>query len=242
MGVKTSPYEKRIWCAFSTALSNVGLPQALHLLDAFFEEAAEDAVASAGQRELRAVVERGFELKVLQRSPHLVLLEKAFYHEHMEPILARRLLLHLKTLQIDGRPALAAEGGGALGAEVLGDFLLHGLDSASAAREVGANGTPQQIELLNLAHSLLHVFVPHCLAKIDRVNYGVLRTEDLARMARTSMVAPSRKLLAVPFVGKDVPSACSEFAHPDVVIGLTVLAYRYARTFFFSYQDQHMLS
>jgi hypothetical protein len=34
-------------------------------------------------------------------------------------------------------------------------------------------------------------------------------------------------LLAVPFVGKDVPSRSSEFAHPDILIGLTILAYRY---------------
>lgn len=27
--------------------------------------------------------------------------------------------------------------------------------------------------------------------------------------------------------GKDVPSAASEFAHPDVVIGLTIMAFRY---------------
>jgi len=38
----------------------------------------------------------------------------------------------------------------------------------------------------------------------------------------------SRLKLAVPFVGKDVPSQSSEFAHPDVIIGLTVLAYRYS--------------
>eukprot|EP01043_Picozoa_sp_COSAG02_P094428 COSAG02_NODE_30865_length_543_cov_1.997748_1_plen_180_part_11 len=37
----------------------------------------------------------------------------------------------------------------------------------------------------------------------------------------------SRKLVAVPFVGKDVPTRASEFSHPDVVIGLTILAYRY---------------
>ena len=37
----------------------------------------------------------------------------------------------------------------------------------------------------------------------------------------------TRKLLAVPFLGKDVPSSASEFAHPDVVIGFTILAYRY---------------
>jgi hypothetical protein len=37
----------------------------------------------------------------------------------------------------------------------------------------------------------------------------------------------TRQFLAVPFVGKDVPSEASEFSHPDVLIGLTVLAYRY---------------
>jgi hypothetical protein len=33
--------------------------------------------------------------------------------------------------------------------------------------------------------------------------------------------------MAVPFVGKDVPSRSSEFAHPDVLIGLSLFAYRY---------------
>ena len=37
----------------------------------------------------------------------------------------------------------------------------------------------------------------------------------------------ARRLLAVPFVGKDVPSRASEFSHPDVVIGFAILAYRY---------------
>ena len=37
----------------------------------------------------------------------------------------------------------------------------------------------------------------------------------------------SRRFLAVPFVGKDAPSPSSEYAHPDVAIGLSTLAYRY---------------
>lgn len=37
----------------------------------------------------------------------------------------------------------------------------------------------------------------------------------------------SRRLLAVPFVGKDVPSHAAEFSHPDALIGLTVMAYRH---------------
>ena len=37
----------------------------------------------------------------------------------------------------------------------------------------------------------------------------------------------NRRFFAVPFVGKDVPSKASEFSHPDIVIGLSILAYRY---------------
>ena len=60
------------------------------------------------------------------------------------------------------------------------------------------------------------------------MSFGLLTPQDLARaMARDPKMPKSRKLLAVPFVGKDVPSPASEFAHPDVVIGMTVLAFRY---------------
>lgn len=38
----------------------------------------------------------------------------------------------------------------------------------------------------------------------------------------------SRKLLAVPFSGKDAPSPKSEFSSPEILIGLTFLAYRYS--------------
>ena len=38
----------------------------------------------------------------------------------------------------------------------------------------------------------------------------------------------SRKLLAIPFSGKDTPSPKSEFSSPEILIGLTFLAYRYS--------------
>ena len=76
--------------------------------------------------------------------------------------------------------------------------------------------------MLNLAHAWLDQLLPHVLAKIDRVNYGLLSAEQTRKDMPTS-----RTLLAVPFLGKDVPSPAAEFAHPDVVIGFTILAYRY---------------
>ena len=55
------------------------------------------------------------------------------------------------------------------------------------------------------------------MSKINRVAYGILTPTDLAAIDPRS--PESRRLLAVPFVGKDVPSRSSEFAHPDVLIG-----------------------
>ena len=84
---------------------------------------------------------------------------------------------------------------------------------------------PEAKKLLNLAQSWVKGLLPHILSKIDRVGYGILREADMAMVDPKS--PPNRQLMAVPFVGKDVPSRASEFAHPDVLIGLSVLAYRY---------------
>ena len=50
---------------------------------------------------------------------------------------------------------------------------------------------------------------------------------DDTMLQRAHSATASRKLLCVPFVGKDVPSPASEFSHPEVVIGLSILGYRY---------------
>ena len=65
------------------------------------------------------------------------------------------------------------------------------------------------------------------LGKIDRVTFGLLSPTDI-RLTKEAgaYLSPNRVLLAVPFVGKDVPSRSSEFSHPDVKIGLTIAAYR----------------
>ena len=69
--------------------------------------------------------------------------------------------------------------------------------------------------------------MPHILAKINRVHYGLLRPHELVYMAANGTLPNSRRYLAVPFIGKDAPSLASEYAHPDIAIGLTMLSYRY---------------
>ena len=84
-------------------------------------------------------------------------------------------------------------------------------------------------KLLNLAYQWLQTFLPHCLAKVNRVSFGLLSRKDCQHALEIDPFVPrSRLKLAVPFIGKDVPSRSSEFAHPDIIIGLTVLAYRYS--------------
>ena len=84
----------------------------------------------------------------------------------------------------------------------------------------------KNVKMLNLAHDWLQHYLPHVLSKINRVSFGIMNKEDYERaMADTPHMPLSRVKLAIPFEGKDVPSRASEFAHPDTIIGLSVLAY-----------------
>ena len=74
--------------------------------------------------------------------------------------------------------------------------------------------------------------------KIDRVTFGIMSRSDRDRaMQLTPNMPRSRLMLAIPFVGKDVPSDASEFAHPDIIIGLTVLAFRYEGVRFTDFKE-----
>lgn len=68
--------------------------------------------------------------------------------------------------------------------------------------------------LLALRGLLAYGTLAHCLRMRHRVEYGVDRHAG-------------RKRLAVPFRACDEPRGCSEFAHPDTALALTVLSYYY---------------
>ena len=91
------------------------------------------------------------------------------------------------------------------------------------AARVMANVPIQHKKMLNLTHDWLHVFLPHCMKKVNRVSFGLLSDQECAdALAVDPLMPQSRLKLGIPFVGKDVPSAASEFAQPDIIIGLTV--------------------
>ena len=79
-----------------------------HLLDALFfchNGQTPDAwrgnrIAEAVLKKLKAAVERGFEVKHLQRTPHLILISTAFYRSDLKPLLCRWMLLLLRKMKM----------------------------------------------------------------------------------------------------------------------------------------------
>jgi hypothetical protein len=90
---------------------------------------------------------------------------------------------------------------------------------------VNAKLTTDYVKMMNLTYEWLSSLIPFVIQKIDRVSYGLLSPDDLERALKIDpRVSKARRFLAVPFVGKDVPSLSSEFSHPDIKIGLSITA------------------
>jgi len=187
------------------------------LLDAIFAAVA-GSETMPGRREAQAAlqalaekIQHGRKELKVQVTPHFVLLSRDFYMKEMLPHLADWAALcvdeHLEGILVpnDLRGVLRGD----LRFDQRIDTLL-----CSANRHA--------LRALNLTLTWLHQLLPYILSKVHRVSYGLLtgRNLDLQRDGQ------SRKLLAVPFVGKDTPSTSSEFSHPDVAIGFTILSYR----------------
>lgn len=189
-------------------------------------------------RAFHRVLLKGLRQHSLQREPHLVLLDINFYEEEMLPLWVKWAQLWVleelqEYLYKQVLPCRAPWDCFETMRSATNPFFYNP-DRLSATNEAEVlkllEVTPGYgVKLLNLAHDWLHRLLPHVLGKINRVNFGLLQPSDLKRFNQEAIeVMPlSRKLTAVPFVAKDVPSTSSEFAHPDVAIGLTILAFCY---------------
>ncbi|CAJ1330598.1 unnamed protein product [Effrenium voratum] len=218
---------------------------AVHLLDAlflndeghaaagtFFPElrncpgkVGEDATACVCHLEERIpqIVLQGYEQLSLQKQPHLVLLSRPWYDNNLRRPLAEWLACWIVTR------AEAEKFRESVDFKDVCDFLsmeLSELLKSSVRSKVESKADGMIGKLLTLGREWLFSLVPHVLSKIDRVQYGLLTERELAT-PENEKAPSSRRLLAVPFVAKDKPSPAAEFAQPDVLIGFTVLAYRY---------------
>ena len=150
-----------------------------------------------------------------------MLLDKGFYHRELNPLMARWQLLYLrhKRLPNDDQQLLS--------------YMINGPDAdKQVASEVSVILGDDFMKMINISQVLIRHFVPFVLSKIVRAQYGLLTKEDLdLSLEFDKNTSLARRLAAIPFIDKDVhkdvPSRTSQFSHPDVVIGLTTLAYRY---------------
>ena len=168
--------------------------------------------------DLAAVITQGLVSLSLLSTPHIALVSKNFYDSHMKPILARWLVLWIRAHKL---PKMSDT--------EISEYLIKGQHaSAIIIDKVRNHMADEHVKILNLGHDWLDTFLPFTLQKINRVHFGLLQPRDVELLENDGVKIPStRKLMAVPFVGKDVPSRASEFAHPDILIGLTILAFRY---------------
>mmetsp|Transcript_2150 Transcript_2150/g.2909 ORF Transcript_2150/g.2909 Transcript_2150/m.2909 type:complete len:4480 (+) Transcript_2150:77-13516(+) len=167
-------------------------------------------------RQLKDALDDGYSSHALQRQPHLVLLDHRWYARVLRPVVAQWMVNWV----VKEAPTVSI-----LSSDDLIKYMTCSVDDLEVLRARIETLDVSTIKLLNLTRSWVLTLLPHVLSKIHRVSFGILRPSDLTMVDPKS--PPSRKLLAVPFVGKDVPSRASEFAHPDVLIGLSILAYRY---------------
>jgi len=198
---------------------------AVHIIDAvFYTSRGKMSVAFKQSsraikilERLKEIAELGYASRALLSRPHLVLLNPQFYHSKMKSIFANWVLLFFEQSSM---PTLSRR-------EML-TMLLQGVEKGTPLGDRFEALPERYRKMINLARDWLASFLPHVLQKIDRVTFGLLSAEDLERaLAEDPNMPMTRAKLAVPFVGKDVPAKSSEYAHPDIVIGLTILAYRY---------------
>lgn len=164
---------------------------------------------------LKNVIEEGLNSFRVQQDPHLVLLDLSWYQEIVVPLLIDVAMSWLMSSTSTLSPSKTIHVQSSLRRKIQDE------------RSVIDDEIKDDIFLrkrIVLCANWIRVFLPHCISKIHRVSYGLLHDDDDDTATKLSL---SRRLMAVPFLGKDVPSRSSEFAHADIAIGLTILAFRY---------------
>ena len=174
----------------------------------------DNAIADRALQGLYAAFEKGIQEKLIQATPHLVVLDHQYYSSTLKPLFAQWTLIWLSDKGISGVSQ----------AIILEYILKSGASTKETLADIKKSCSADGLKILNLANTLISSILPHVLGKINRVSFGLL-DDDYLDSHKADPV--SRKLLAIPFIGKDVPSGKSEFSHPDVVIMLSISSYRY---------------
>lgn len=155
---------------------------------------------------LKSAISAGIDAHALAKSPHLVLLNRSCYQQTLLPHLTRWSIVFIRSKSV---------------ALQIPDSSLIAFLENHGSEEITRVLPDREVKVLVLFRQWLHVLLPFVFSRKHRVEFGLLPKAWIV-----PGTPKSRRLLAVPFVGKDRPSASSEFSHPDVLIGLSLIAYR----------------
>ncbi len=98
------------------------------------------------------MIQEGYKRKVLQRNPHIVLLDPDFYHEFMKPIMAEWTLLWIESQNLSGiSPSQVLE------------YILaeRAEDITTSIAELVSQLLPKHRKMLNLSRDWLRMYLPH---------------------------------------------------------------------------------
>jgi hypothetical protein len=139
-----------------------------HLLDALFYAIEgrlvvpfhESREAMKLLDKIKAVVEKGIQTKVLQRTPHLVLLNTSFYHRELRPLLASWGMFFLSNKRLGG-----------LTDEEITTFLRDGSKGPQhVVAAVNTKLTTDYVKMINLMHEWLASFLPFVMQVSPLIN------------------------------------------------------------------------
>jgi uncharacterized membrane protein len=217
----------------------------MFLLDAFGEFSSTSLETSQQQEalvilsDIKNAVDLGKSKDFLQSNPHLVLLDQQFYHQHLAHLISSWCCLWLSSCEDIKRDIISSNS--TSWKNVTTAYLHSNSHEIDSIVSTIPQFSSRSLQLLNLCRDWVRVYLPHVLSKVHRVSFGLLLPADEERWVcealnstsgnlelakRSVIISKSRRLLCVPFEGKDSPSRSAEFAHPDIAIGLTVHSYR----------------
>eukprot|EP01061_Rhynchopus_euleeides_P041314 TRINITY_DN7171_c0_g2_i1.p1 TRINITY_DN7171_c0_g2~~TRINITY_DN7171_c0_g2_i1.p1 ORF type:complete len:2989 (+),score=1239.68 TRINITY_DN7171_c0_g2_i1:95-8968(+) len=169
--------------------------------------------------EIRKRLAEGVQQHAIQDIPHVSIINPQFYRNWLVPSVAKYCVVWLRSQ-------------GACSDLDKADMVTYMTSpqnflQPAVSEKVRRSCRDFDLKMLNLARLWVQTLLPHILSRVHRVSYGVLTSDELTKFkARDPLIPKTRRLLAIPFVGKDTPSETSEFQEPDVVIGFTTLSYR----------------
>ena len=196
------------------------------LLNLIFFDAEIATIINDGNKKIKLTVDK----KWLPRNQigggvfFLQLSDKEFFEENLKPLLAKKICLEIfekcKLIAATPEKNIITEENGSYYQFIMGELNQQNFGVVSST-EIRITHTLKNINKTLLTNLLIakawlaHGILYHIISFRYRINYGLLDNMD------------QDKEIAIPFKGKDLPSEKSEFSHPEIMIGFTILSYFY---------------